>query len=212
MSARNSPSLREELVQHTRRRLLDAALDILIEGGSDELSLRKVAKRAGVSAPTAYRHFPTRPELVDAVIAWADVRMQMPTAPLDVDGLIAALPSIHQTFLEHARFMTAYVRAPSSELRTAGRKNRARRVEAALRRSLPQLSGDELRAFAPLIQLFVSSATWDVWRTIWQLEGERAGRIAAWAVAALVDTLRRDRAGFSRAAAVTSVAPRGRKR
>jgi AcrR family transcriptional regulator len=215
MAAKNRPSLREQHVEQTRQRLLDAVIDILVEDGNDELSPRKIARRAGVSAPTAYRHFATRLELIDAAMAWADTRMKRPSDVRDIDELIAALPAIHQAYFTNARLMTAYVRS-GSDLRAAGRQRRARGVEAVLRRSLPQLSDDERRAFAALIQLFVSSATWDLWRSVWQLEGERAGRVAAWAVAALVDAQRRDRAGFARAVAPTS-APRdpqarGRKR
>lgn len=204
-------------MEHTRERLLDAAIDILIEDGSDELSLRKVAERAGVSAPTAYRHFPTRPELIDALISWIDTRLQTPAGEPDVDELIVRLPSIYQAFSEHARMMTAYVRASAGDVRGAGRRNRARRIEGAVRRWLPQLSESEVKAFAPVIQQFVSSATWDTWRTLWQLDGEHAGRIAAWAVSVLVGAVRRDRASFARAAAATpegtAEAPvRGRKR
>jgi AcrR family transcriptional regulator len=201
-------SLRAEHVEHTRQRLLEAAIDILIDEGSDELSLRTVAKRANVSAPTAYRHFPTRDELIDALTASIEARMQTPVATRTLDEFIAALPQIHQAFADHARLITAYLRARGGDVRLAGRRSRARRVEAAVRKSLPTLSDDEVRAFAPLVQTMSSSAMWEVWRTIWNLEGERAGHIAAWAVRALTDALRADRAGFARAAGVASKGPK----
>lgn len=48
-----------------RRALLDAALEILKEGG--DLSLRGVARRAGVSHAAPYHHFPDRRALVAAI-------------------------------------------------------------------------------------------------------------------------------------------------
>ncbi len=50
-----------------RRALLDAALAILREGGPDALTLRGVARAAGVSQTAPYRHFADRAALVAAV-------------------------------------------------------------------------------------------------------------------------------------------------
>ena len=50
-----------------RRALLDAALAVLAEGGSAALSLREVARRAGVSHAAPYRHFSSREALLAAV-------------------------------------------------------------------------------------------------------------------------------------------------
>ena len=44
--------------------MLDAALEVVGEGGVQGLSLREVAKRAGVSHAAPYHHFPTKDSLV----------------------------------------------------------------------------------------------------------------------------------------------------
>jgi AcrR family transcriptional regulator len=49
--------------------LLDAALQVLEEGGATALSLRAVARRAGVSPAAPYRHYADREALVSAVAA-----------------------------------------------------------------------------------------------------------------------------------------------
>jgi AcrR family transcriptional regulator len=49
--------------------LVRAAIDLLEEGGAAELSLRAVARRAGVSPSAPYRHFAVRDELLSAVAA-----------------------------------------------------------------------------------------------------------------------------------------------
>ncbi|WP_420450315.1 TetR/AcrR family transcriptional regulator [Ilumatobacter sp.] len=52
-----------------RVELLDAAADLLAEHGSvDAVSLRAVARRAGVSATAVYRHFDDHGELVRAAV------------------------------------------------------------------------------------------------------------------------------------------------
>lgn len=50
-----------------RSALLQAALELLEEGGGANLSLRAVARRAGVSTAAPYRHYADREALVSAV-------------------------------------------------------------------------------------------------------------------------------------------------
>ncbi|MCW2981825.1 MAG: transcriptional regulator [Solirubrobacterales bacterium] len=52
-----------------RTALLDAALEVLEEDGATALSLRAVARRAGVSPAAPYRHYADREALVSAVAA-----------------------------------------------------------------------------------------------------------------------------------------------
>jgi AcrR family transcriptional regulator len=47
--------------------LVGAALDLLAEDGADAISLRAVARRAGVSAMAPYRHYPDKEALLAAV-------------------------------------------------------------------------------------------------------------------------------------------------
>jgi AcrR family transcriptional regulator len=52
-----------------RAALVRAALELLEEGGSAELSLRAVARRAGVAPSAPYRHYADRDALLSAVAA-----------------------------------------------------------------------------------------------------------------------------------------------
>jgi AcrR family transcriptional regulator len=52
-----------------RSALVRAAIELLEEGGERELSLRAVARRAGVSPAAPYRHYADREALVSAVAA-----------------------------------------------------------------------------------------------------------------------------------------------
>lgn len=54
---------RSEQKQETRRRLIDVALRLSTEKGFSQLSLREVAKAAGLTPAAFYRHFRTMEEL-----------------------------------------------------------------------------------------------------------------------------------------------------
>ena len=50
-----------------RNALIQAGLELLAEGGVQELDLRKVARRAGVSHAAPYRHFADKQALIAAI-------------------------------------------------------------------------------------------------------------------------------------------------
>ena len=58
---------RAESAAATRRALLDAAADLLDEGGPDAVTLREVGARAGVSRGAPYGHFADKESLLTAV-------------------------------------------------------------------------------------------------------------------------------------------------
>ena len=49
--------------------LIDAGYDLAAEGGPNAVTVREAARRVGVSAPAAYRHFTDRDEFLSAVAA-----------------------------------------------------------------------------------------------------------------------------------------------
>ena len=54
--------------ERVRRQVLDAVVELIDEGGIDNLTMEGVAARSGVAKTTVYRHWPTRSALiVDAV-------------------------------------------------------------------------------------------------------------------------------------------------
>ncbi len=53
----------------TRAKLLDATVDALVELGYAGASTTAIAKRAGVSQGALYKHFPTKPQLLEAALA-----------------------------------------------------------------------------------------------------------------------------------------------
>ncbi len=59
----------------TREAILEAARKVLAQGGKEGLSVAQVAQRAGVNRGTAYQHFQTRAQLIEATAAWVSDKL-----------------------------------------------------------------------------------------------------------------------------------------
>ena len=101
---------------HLRRALLDAALQVLIEEGLAGLTLRAVARRAGVSEAAPYHHFASKAALIEALVretfqqlaqALQEAVQATPGSPLD--QLVATGVAYVRFALEHrASFSILY--------------------------------------------------------------------------------------------------------
>jgi AcrR family transcriptional regulator len=74
----NSPT-EDPRVARSRSKVLEAATELLVEGGHRAVTVDAVAERSGVAKSTMYRHFPSRTELLVNVL-----RRNMPTLDLEV--------------------------------------------------------------------------------------------------------------------------------
>jgi TetR/AcrR family transcriptional regulator, fatty acid biosynthesis regulator len=61
------PLTRREAKERTRKRLLDAARELILAGGETRLAASTVAKRARVAGATFYGHFSSRDDLLKAL-------------------------------------------------------------------------------------------------------------------------------------------------
>ena len=71
-----------------RRVLIDAALQLVEEGGAEGLSVREAARRAGVSPGAPFRHFPSRIALMTAVAEEAQRRFRA-----EIEAALAEVPA-----------------------------------------------------------------------------------------------------------------------
>jgi AcrR family transcriptional regulator len=92
--------------------LVREGLELAAEGGPETLSLREVARRAGVSATAAYRHFTNRDDLVRAVKVAVLARLgaalraatlsRLPSGLTDAEQARRRLIGIGQAYVEFA--------------------------------------------------------------------------------------------------------------
>jgi|SRR5438477_8672477 len=104
MATTREPAARRVDAQRNRERLVGAARDLFAAGGV-EVSVREIARHAGVGVGTLYRHFPLREELVDAVLedAFEELVAIAETALADTDSWSGFTRFIEEALLLHAR-------------------------------------------------------------------------------------------------------------
>ncbi len=92
-------------VADTERAILEAARDLLAEGGIDALSMRAVAARVGVSAPAIYNYFESKQALVRRVIEQGFARFDRYLRDAVVDhprGSVERLWALGQAYIRFA--------------------------------------------------------------------------------------------------------------
>lgn len=69
MSAQAQQERQRERRSEARRVILDASEALLLEGGYEAFSIRRLVERCGYTAPTIYHHFGDKEGLLDALLA-----------------------------------------------------------------------------------------------------------------------------------------------
>lgn len=99
-----------QVAREKRGALLDAALHLFTEEGYGRASLDRIARRAGISSATLYKHFPTKDALFGAVMekVWAEgASLDLP-APQPGDARAGLL----QLAREYAGFLRRPIMLP----------------------------------------------------------------------------------------------------
>ncbi|WP_426436108.1 TetR/AcrR family transcriptional regulator [Bradyrhizobium genosp. P] len=87
-----------------RRVLIDAAMQLVGEGGPEAVSVREAARRAGVSPGAPFRHFPSRDALMNAVAEEAQRRFRA-----EIEAVLADAP-LDDPLARFRRLGMAYLR------------------------------------------------------------------------------------------------------
>jgi AcrR family transcriptional regulator len=78
-------------VARTHAAVMDAAIELLLEGGPDALTVDGVVARSGVAKSTVYRHWTTRDDLVADVFEHMAPNLQAPDPSLEFDVALRQL-------------------------------------------------------------------------------------------------------------------------
>jgi AcrR family transcriptional regulator len=173
---------------HTERLILETALAVLRDDSFNGLTVRAVARKAGISERTIFRYFPTREEFLDAVAREFTRILGMPPAPQTVDELLAMPRRLYTAFEPHARLIAVVFHTEIFPRMKAGpAQQRWEAIGRLLERERPKAPPRARRIAAANIRYFLSAATWHYYRFIFRFTLEET---IACAETAIRQTLR----------------------
>jgi AcrR family transcriptional regulator len=186
--------LREEQAQRTRERILDAALRV-ISSGIANVSMPAIAREAGVSVATVYRHFPTKADVLAAVyphVARQHGLDQLPD-PTSLNDLRESIRRIFERVDGLDDLARAAMASPgAAEVRHATMPSRMARV-GRIADGLGSDISDEARArFTRLLIVLTASASLRMWRDHIGASVETAADDIDFAMRAVVAASRRN--------------------
>jgi len=184
--------LRTEQAEETRHRILDAALRVMSTGLAS-LSVPAVAREAGVSVPTVYRHFGTKADLLAEMYPHAARRAGLdripdPSSAGDVKGAVRALIERLDALGDMDR--AAFASPIANEVRHATMPSRFARVRRMAESIEPTLSNAELDRIARLMVVVFSQSALRTWRDHLGVSADQAAEDIDWFLRALIAAAR----------------------
>ncbi len=160
-----SSELRAQQAEGTRSRILDATVRVMARG-LVTLSIPDVAREAGVSVPTVYRHFRTKQDLVAAVYPHLAARtgINQPQPPGTVDELRDGVRAYFGSLDALDEAARAAMASPASDaIRRLTMPNRVamwRRLVDSIKPAPPKADRDRITR---LLVVLTSSASQRMW-------------------------------------------------
>jgi AcrR family transcriptional regulator len=179
--------LRQNYMAQTRERILDAVLSAMEKGELETLTIAQVAKEAGVTERTIYRHFQTREDLLKAVWPHMQARVGLGGFPQNVEALIATPAQLFPRFDAREGSVRASMYSQAGrEVRISANPQRQKVFLACAAEALPELDEAARRRRAAVVQLIGSSHGWACLKDYWGLDTQEAARAATEAMAILL--------------------------
>jgi AcrR family transcriptional regulator len=177
----------------TEQRIIEALAALIDEEHALEISMAAVARRAGVSEPTLYRHFPTKRDLFAALAGYQFRTVTAGLAPASADDLAEAVRTVYQ----RSASIESVVRwtLAATDPQRVPRPNVQARL-ALIRTALGgQADGDDDAAQFLLrtLLLLTSPMAWLYWKDYLGLDLDAAAETARWAIKALAGPARAQR-------------------
>jgi len=161
----------------TRESIVAAAVDLLTEAPFDALSAKAIAKRAGMSERTVFRHFAGRDELLDGVAAEMIARIAAPPLPDTPEALLDYPRALFTRFEQVAELARAALHSELyGRVGRGSRAGRAKAIDALIDAHAAGRSATDRRRASANLQYQLTASTWHYYRT--QLDQPLAEAIA----------------------------------
>lgn len=186
--------LRAEQAEETRGRILDAAGRVMATGVA-RLSVPAVAREAGVSVPTVYRHFGTKAELLAELYPHAARRAGLdgipdPSTVGDVRSAVRAVFERLDALDDVSR--AAFASPIADQVRHATMPSRFERIRALGKSLEPPLAKADLDRITRILVILISSSSLRTWRDHLGASPEQAADDIDWILRAAIAAATRE--------------------
>jgi len=174
----------------TQSAILTAYAELIEEVGTDDVSFRVIALRAGVGERTVFRHYATRVDLLLATSGWAEQTMFARPPCESIFDVPIAIREAMEAYGRRPEL--AHVVAETSMRGINGAEPAPHRetYDGMLRREVPSLGDDERTRIVAALSHLDSAATWATMRRQLGMTGRDIADAATWAAEAVLDPIR----------------------
>lgn len=182
--------LKDRHTDATQKLILTTAIELLERSGVTELTIRAVAKQAGMSERTIFRYFPTRDEFLDAVASAAVRGMHMPAPPASIKEMINYPEMLYRAFEERSSLVVAGLHTEIfRRVRVESARERWLAVADLIGKLARHRSTQDIKVAVTNISYFLSASTWHYYRTNFELSLDDTIACAVSAVRLIVDDI-----------------------
>jgi AcrR family transcriptional regulator len=155
--------------------------------------MEDLAREAGVSRRTLYRHFPSRTDLLAAAGEW--IRSEVLQLPVEIgaEGIAASFRAATSRMRRHPRLACALLRTQTGRaVRRGFRNERVEAIRRAIRAEVPGASAHQLDRGAAVIAYLCSSNAWTTIQDESGLDAPSAEEAVDWTIRTLLARLREE--------------------
>ncbi len=180
--------LRAAQAQATQARILDATVSVMARGVAS-VSIPAVAREAGVSVPTVYRHFRTKHDLLAAIFPHVLRRAGLDdlVPPRSIDDLGRGVRALFERIDSAGDLARAAAVSPAAdEVRRVdmpARLEMSRRLADSIE---PKLTPGDRDRIARLLTILISASALRVWRDHLGSTVEEAANDIDWVISAAI--------------------------
>jgi AcrR family transcriptional regulator len=181
-------SLIDRHIDATQKLILSTAVEVLERSGFNSLSVRAVAKKAGISERTVFRYFASRDEFLDAVSDEATNRIHAPAPPTTIEELLIFPEPLYTSYEGRASLLKALLHTEIfKRVRATVAQSRWQAIADLIDKHTRHLPKHERALAATNINYYLSATTWLYYRFEFELSLEDSINAAKLAVRSMVD-------------------------